>query len=105
MERASTEEEQAMSIKSNKSLATIALLSSLVATFTSANAGAAMSGKRHSTDTGSAAYRSPGAQHAPRDAFAAMDSASASARGGDGDANAWHYVGGPKSPVPPSRGL
>lgn len=92
-----------MSLKFNKSLAAISLLTSLVATFASANAGAAMSGNRYSTNAAPATYRSSVAQHAPRDAFAAMDSVSASAHGGDG--NAWQYVGGPKSPVPPSRGF
>jgi len=92
-----------MSMKFNKSLAAISLLTALVATFASANAGAAMSGQRHATNAASAAYRSPASQQAPRDAFAAMDSVSASAHGGDG--NAWQYVGGPKSSVPPSRGF
>ncbi|WP_050625618.1 hypothetical protein [Bradyrhizobium viridifuturi] len=92
-----------MSLKCNKSIAAISLLTSLVVTFASANAGAAMSGKRYSTSAAAAAYRTSAAQQAPRDAFAAMDSVSASAHGGDG--NAWQYVGGPKSPVPPSRGF
>lgn len=94
-----------MSMKFSKSLVAISLLTSLVATFASANAGGTISNKRNwPNEVGPGAYRSSGAQRAPRDAFAAIDVMSASpARGEDG--NAWHYLGGPKSSVPASRGF
>lgn len=94
-----------MSTKFTKPLLTISLLTSLVAISATANAGATISDKRNwPNEVGPAAYRSISAQQAPRDAFAAFGwmAEPAPARGIE-DGNAWHYLGGPKSSVPPSR--
>ncbi|MEN3350816.1 MAG: hypothetical protein V7632_4451 [Bradyrhizobium sp.] len=94
-----------MSTKLGKSIVMISLVTSLVATFASANAGVTISDKRYwPNEVGPGAYRSTDAQRGPRDAFAAIDGISASAARGE-VSNAWHYIGGPKSPVPPSRGF
>jgi hypothetical protein len=96
-----------MSTKFTKPLLAISLLASLVAMSATANAGATISDKRYwPSEVGPSAYSAVGTQHAPRDAFAAIrrtaSPAVASARAEEGT---WHYVGGPKSSIAPSRGF
>lgn len=79
-----------MSTKFTKPVLAISLLASLVALSATANAGATISDKRYwPNEVGPSAYRTVGAQHAPRDAFAAIGETSESAGP--------RYLGGPKS--------
>ncbi|MFK4499998.1 hypothetical protein ABIF86_004289 [Bradyrhizobium japonicum] len=93
-----------MSTKFTKPLLAISFLASLVAMSATANAGATISDKRYwPIEVGPSSYRIVDTQHAPHDAFAAIGrTAVASAPTED---NSWHYAGGPKSSVPPSRGF
>ncbi|MFK4531592.1 hypothetical protein ABIF90_009573 [Bradyrhizobium japonicum] len=96
-----------MSTKFTKPLLAISFLASLVAMSATANAGATISDKRYwPIEVGSSSYRTVDTQHAPRDAFAAIGrSASPAVALAPTDENTWHYAGGPKSSVPPSRGF
>jgi hypothetical protein len=92
-----------MSTKFTKPALAISLLASLVAMSATANAGATISDKRYwPSEVGPGSYHAVSTQHASRDAFAAIGPTAAPAR--TEDEAAWHYVGGPKSSIAPSRG-
>jgi hypothetical protein len=99
--------EQTMSSKVTKSILAISFLASLVAMSATANAGATISDKRYwPSEVGPSAYRAVSTQHASRDAFAAIGrTASPAAASASGGEDTWHYVGGPKSSIAPSRGF
>jgi hypothetical protein len=99
--------EQTMSTKFTKPVLAISLLASLVAMSATANAGATISDKRYwPSEVGPSAYRAVNRQHVPHDAFAAIGrTASPAVASAPGEEDTWHYVGGPKSSVPPSRGF
>ncbi|QIG92954.1 MULTISPECIES: hypothetical protein [unclassified Bradyrhizobium] len=88
-----------MSTKFTKPILTISLLTSLVAMSATAHAGASTSAASRSV------YHPITAQHAPRDAYAAIGWTAEPAAGHAGEVNAWRYSGGPKSSVPPSHGF
>jgi hypothetical protein len=94
-----------MSAMFTKSVLAISLLTSLVAVSATANAGATISDKRYwPSEVGPSAYRAVNTQHAPHDAFAAIGrSVSSAAVPVTAKEGTWHYVGGPKSSIPPSR--
>jgi hypothetical protein len=99
--------EQTVSAKFTKPVLAISILASLIAMSATANAGATISDKRYwPSEVGPSAYHAVSAQHAPRDAYAAIGRialpAEASAPAED---DTWHYVGGPKSSIAPSRGF
>ena len=96
-----------MSTKFTKPLLSISLLASLVAMSATANAGATISDKRYwPSEVGPSAYRTVSTQHAPRDAFAAIGRmASPPVASAPAEEDTWHYVGGPKSSIAPSRGF
>ena len=96
-----------MSTQFSKPLLAISLLASLVAMSATANAGATISDKRYwPSEVGPAAYRTVTTQHAPRDAFAAIArTASPAVVSAPAAEDTWHYVGGPKSSIAPSRGF
>ena len=96
-----------MSAKFTKPVLAISLLVSLVAMSATANAGATISDKRYwPNEVGPGAYRAVSAQHAPHDVYAAIgriaSPAEVSTSAGE---DTWHYVGGPKSSIAPSRGF
>jgi hypothetical protein len=99
--------EQTMSTKFTKPVLAISLLASLVAMSATANAGATISDKRYwPSEVGPSAYRAVSTQHASRDAFAAIGRpASLAAVPAPAEEDTPHYVGGPKSSIPPSRGF
>ena len=96
-----------MSTKFTKPVLAISLLASLVAMSTAANAGATISDKRYwPSEVGPSAYRTVNTQHAPRDAYAAIGRVAAPAvTSAPAEEDTWHYVGGPKSSIAPSRGF
>lgn len=96
-----------MSTKFTKPVLAISFLASLVAMSATANAGATISDKRYwPSEVGPSATRTVNAQHAPHDAFAAIGRpASPAVASASAEENTWHYAGGPKSSVPPSRGF
>jgi hypothetical protein len=94
-----------MSTKFSKPVLAFSLLASLVAMSATANAGATVSDKRYwPSEVGPSAYRTISAQHVARDAFAAVGSPAIAAPRADEESD-WHYVGGPKSSIAPSRGF
>jgi hypothetical protein len=96
--------EQTMSVKFTKPLLAVSLLASLVAMSATANAGVTISDKRYwPSEVGPSAYRAVSMQHAPHDAFAAINPMASPAAAPAPAEDSWHYVGGPKSSVPPSR--
>jgi hypothetical protein len=99
--------EQTMSAMFTKPALAISLLASLVATSTTANAGATISDKRYwPSEVGPSAYGAVSTQHAPRDAFAAISrTASPAVASAPAEQDTWHYVDGPKSSIAPSRGF
>jgi hypothetical protein len=99
--------EKTMSTKFTKPVLAISFLASLVAMSATANAGATISDKRYwPSEAGPSAYRAVNTQHAPHDAFAATGwTASPAVASAPAEQDTWHYVGGPKSSVPPSRGF
>jgi hypothetical protein len=107
MERSSNDKEQTMSAIFTKSVLAISLLASLVAMSATANAGATISDKRYwPSEVGPGAYGAVGTQDVPRDAFAAIGrTASPVVASAPAEEDTWHYVGGPKSSIPPSRGF
>ncbi len=97
--------EQTMTTKFTKPLLAISLLASLVAMSATANAGATISDRRYwPSEVGPGAYDAVSSQHAPRGAFAAIVAPSAVAPA-LAEEHSWHYVGGPKSSIAPSRGF
>lgn len=96
-----------MSTKFTKSVLAISFLASLVAMSTTANAGATISDKRYwPSEVGPSAYRAVSTQHTPRDAYAAIGRTVAPAVASvPAEEDTWHYVGGPKSSIAPSRGF
>ena len=96
-----------MSAKFAKPVLAISLLVSLVATSATANAGATISDRRYwPSEVGPGAYSAISTQHAPRDAFAAIGpTASPAVASAPAEEDTWHYVGGPKSSIAPSRGF
>jgi len=99
--------EHTMSAKFTKPVLAISLLASLGAMTATANAGATISDKRYwPSEVGPSAYRAVSAQHATRDAYAAIGRiASPAAALAPAEEDTWHYVGGPKSSIAPSRGF
>jgi hypothetical protein len=99
--------EQTMPTKFTKPLLAISLLASLVAMSATANAGATISDKRYwPNEVGPSAYDVVSTQRAPRDAFASIDrTASPAVAPARTEEDTWHYVGGPKSSIAPSRGF
>jgi hypothetical protein len=58
------------------------------------------------SEVGPSAYGAVSTQHAPRDAFAAISrTASPAVASAPAEEDTWHYVGGPKSSIAPSRGF
>ena len=96
-----------MSSMFTKPVLAFSLLASLVAMSTAANAGATISDKRYwPSEVGPSAYRAVSAQHTPRDAYAAIGRIAAPAVApAPAEEETWHYVGGPKSSIAPSRGF
>jgi hypothetical protein len=96
-----------MSSMFTKPVLAISLLASLVAMSATAHAGATISDKRYwPSEVGPSAYRSVDTtQHAPRDAYAAVGRIAAPAVAAPAEEETWHYVGGPKSSIAPSRGF
>jgi hypothetical protein len=107
MERSSNDKEQTMSAKSTKPALAISFLASLVAMSATANAGVTISDRRYwPNEVSRGAYSAVSAQHAPRDAFAAIGrTASPAVTLVPAEEDTWHYVGGPKSSIAPSRGF
>jgi hypothetical protein len=99
--------EQTMLAKFTRLVLAISFLASLVAMSATANAGATISDKRYwPSEVGPSAYRAVSAQHAPHDAFAAIGrTPSPAVASAPAEEDSWHYVGGPKSSIPPSRGF
>ena len=93
--------------KFRKAALVFSLLASLVAMSATANAGATISDKRYwPSEVGPSAYRAVSTQHAPHDAFAAIGRmASPAVASAPAEEDTWHYVGGPKSSIAPSRGF
>src|SRR5712692_3752900 len=99
--------EQTMLAKFARPVLAISFLASMVAMSATANAGATISDKRYwPSEVGPSACRTVSTQHASRDPFAAIGRTAspvvASASAGE---DTWHYVGGPKSSIAPSRGF
>ena len=96
-----------MTTKFTKPLLAISLLASLVAMSATANAGATISDKRYwPSEVGPSAYRAVSTQHAPRDVYAAIGRiVSPAVASAAAEQDTWHYVGGPKSSIGPSRGF
>ena len=96
-----------MSAIFTKPFLAISLLASLVAMSATANAGTTISDKRYwPSEVGPSAYRAVSAQHAPHDAYAAIGRiASPAEASAPAEEDTWHYVGGPKSSIAPSRGF
>ena len=96
-----------MSAKFTKPVLALSLLASLVAMSATANAGVTISDKRYwPSEVGPSAYRTVSTQHAPRDAYAAIGRIAApSVAPAPAEEDTWHYVGGPKSSIAPSRGF
>ena len=96
-----------MSTKFTKPILAISLLASLVAMSATANAGATISDKRYwPSEVGPGANRAVSTQHAPRDVYASIGRiASPAVASAPVEEGTWHYVGGPKSSIAPSRGF
>jgi hypothetical protein len=97
-----------MSAKFTKPVIAISFLASLVAMSATANAGATISDKRYwPNEVGPGAYRSVDTtQRVPRNAYAAIGRIAASAAApAPAEEDTWHYSGGPKSSIAPSRGF
>ena len=96
-----------MSAMFTKPVLAISLLASLVAMSATANAGATISDKRYwPSEVGPSAYRAVSGQHAPRDVYAAIGRiASPAEASAPAEEDTWHYIGGPKSSIAPSRGF
>lgn len=93
-----------MSAKFTKPILAVSLLASLVAMSATANAGVTISDKRYwPSEVGPGAYRTVSAPHAPHDAFAAFNPMASPAAAPAAAEDSWHYVGGPKSSIAPSR--
>jgi hypothetical protein len=96
-----------MSAMFTKPVLVISLLASLVAMSATANAGATISDKRYwPSEVGLSAYPAVSAQHAPHDEYAAIGRiAPPAVASAPAEEDTWHYIGGPKSSIAPSRGF
>jgi hypothetical protein len=99
--------EQTMSAMFTKPVLAISLLASLVAMSATANAGATISDKRYwPSEVGPGAYSAVSTRHASQQAKPSGCRATRSLRSSaPTEEGTWHYVGGPKSSIAPSRGF